>query len=52
MKQYIVTALVANKSGVLTRVSGLFARRGYNINSLAVCATETPAFSRDRKSVV
>ncbi len=46
MKQYIVTALVANKSGVLTRVSGLFARRGYNINRLAVCATETPAFSR------
>ncbi len=46
MKQYIVTALVTNKSGVLTRVSGLFARRGYNINSLAVGATEDPKFSR------
>lgn len=46
MKQYIVTALVANKSGVLTRISGLFARRGYNINSLSVCATEDPCSSR------
>ncbi|MDE6397940.1 MAG: acetolactate synthase small subunit [Clostridiales bacterium] len=46
MKQYIVTALVTNKSGVLTRVSGLFSRRGYNINSLSVCATEDPAYSR------
>ena len=46
MKQYIITALVTNKSGVLTRVSGLFSRRGYNINSLSVCATEDPAYSR------
>ena len=46
MQQYIVTALVGNKSGVLTRISGLFSRRGYNINSLAVCATENPEFSR------
>lgn len=46
MKQYIVTALVSNKSGVLTRISGLFSRRGYNINSLQVCATENPEFSR------
>lgn len=46
MKQHIVTALVTNKSGVLTRVSGLFSRRGYNINSLSVCATEDPAYSR------
>lgn len=46
MQQYIVTALVANKSGVLTRISGLFSRRGYNINSLSVCATENPDFSR------
>lgn len=46
MQQYIVTALVSNKSGVLTRISGLFSRRGYNINSLSVCATENAEFSR------
>lgn len=46
MKQHIITALVSNKSGVLTRISGLFARRGYNIDSLAVCATEMPGRSR------
>lgn len=46
MKQHIVTALVSNKSGVLTRISGLFSRRGYNINSLSVCATEDSEFSR------
>ena len=46
MKKYIITALVANKSGVLTRVSGLFARRGYNIDSLCVCATEDESLSR------
>lgn len=44
--QHIITALVSNRSGVLTRISGLFARRGYNIDSLAVCATEDPKFSR------
>ena len=38
--------MVENKPGVLARVSGLFARRGYNINSLAVSATENPAVSR------
>ena len=42
MKQYIITALVSNKSGVLTRISGLFARRGYNIGSLNVGSTENP----------
>jgi acetolactate synthase-1/3 small subunit len=46
MNRYTISALVANKSGVLTRVSALFARRGYNIESLSVCATEDPAFSR------
>ena len=44
MNHYTISALVANKSGVLTRVSALFARRGYNIDSLSVCATEDPAF--------
>ncbi len=46
MKQYTISALVANKSGVLTRVSSLFSRRGYNIDSLSVCTTEDPAISR------
>ena len=45
-KKYTIGALVANKSGVLTRISGLFSRRGYNIESLTVCATEDPDVSR------
>ncbi len=46
MNRYTISALVANKSGVLTRVAALFARRGYNIESLSVCATENHEFSR------
>ncbi|MCL2375703.1 MAG: acetolactate synthase small subunit [Firmicutes bacterium] len=46
MKKHLITVLVANKSGVLTRVSGLFARRGFNIDSLVVCSTENPLHSR------
>lgn len=45
-KKNTIAALVSNKSGVLTRISGLFARRGYNIESLSVCATEDPELSR------
>ena len=45
-KKYTIGALVANKSGVMTRISGLFSRRGYNIESLTVCATEDPDVSR------
>lgn len=44
--KHIISALVSNKSGVLTRISGLFARRGYNIESLSVCTTEEERFSR------
>lgn len=44
--KHIITALVRNHSGVLTRISGLFARRCFNIDSLAVCATEDPSLSR------
>lgn len=46
IKRYTIGALVSNKSGVLTRISGLFARRGYNIESLSVCATEDSGISR------
>jgi acetolactate synthase-1/3 small subunit len=42
----ILSVLVQNRSGVLARVAGLFARRGYNIVSLAVAPTEDEGFSR------
>jgi acetolactate synthase-1/3 small subunit len=45
-KHHILTVLVENKPGVLTRVAGLFARRGFNIFSLAVAPTEDDRFSR------
>lgn len=45
-KRHTVTALVKNHSGVLTRISGLFARRCFNIDSLVVCASENPKLSR------
>lgn len=41
-----LSVLVENKPGVLTRVAGLFARRGFNIDSLVVAETENPAVSR------
>jgi len=44
--QHTITALVENKSGVLARVAGLFARRGFNIESLAVSTTDDPSMSR------
>jgi acetolactate synthase-1/3 small subunit len=43
---HIVSALVENKFGVLARVSALFARRGFNIISLAVAPTDDAALSR------
>ena len=43
---HILSVLVQNRAGVLARVSSLFARRGYNIFSLAVAPTEDPDFSR------
>lgn len=45
-KQYVIGVLVANISGVLSRVSGMFTRRGFNIDSLTVGETESPGFSR------
>ncbi|MDR2493992.1 MAG: acetolactate synthase small subunit [Spirochaetaceae bacterium] len=46
MKQHVVSALVENRPGTLSRVSGLFSRRGYNIDSLTVGETENPSISR------
>ena len=46
MKAHTLSVLVENKAGVLTRVSGLFARRGFNIESLAVGTSELPGMSR------
>jgi acetolactate synthase-1/3 small subunit len=43
---HTLSVLVANKPGVLTRVASLYARRGYNIDSLTVGVTENPDISR------
>ena len=43
---HILTVLVENKAGVLSRVAGLFSRRGFNIFSLAVSPTDDERFSR------
>jgi acetolactate synthase-1/3 small subunit len=44
--EYTLSALVENKPGVLSRVAGLFTRRNFNIDSLAVGETENPEYSR------
>ena len=46
MKQRILSILVDNTSGVLSRVAGLFSRRDYNIDSLTVGVTADPRYSR------
>lgn len=46
MKRHVLSVLVSNQSGVLSRVAGLFSRRGYNIDSLSVGETENPDISR------
>jgi acetolactate synthase-1/3 small subunit len=46
MKRMVLSILVDNTAGVLSRVSGLFSRRGYNITSVSSGETENPEFSR------
>ena len=46
MDRHVLSVLVKNSSGVLTRVAGLFARRGFNIDSLTVGRTENVFVSR------
>lgn len=46
MSQHVLSLLVEDKPGLLTRVAGLFARRGFNIESLAVGTTEVDGLSR------
>jgi acetolactate synthase-1/3 small subunit len=44
--RHIISALLENESGALSRVVGLFSARGYNIDSLSVAPTEDPSLSR------
>lgn len=46
MEKFIIAILVSNHAGVLSRVTGMFTRRGFNIDSLTVGETESPEFSR------
>jgi len=46
IEKFTVGIIVSNHFGVLNRVAGLYAKRGYNIDSLAVGETENPEYSR------
>lgn len=46
MKKHIISVLVQNQPGVLAHIAGMFAARGFNIDSLVVGRTEDPEFSR------
>ena len=45
-KRHVISLLVDNQNGVLARVASLFCRRGFNIDSLTVSATNDPKISR------
>jgi acetolactate synthase-1/3 small subunit len=49
--KHTIAVIVENKSGVLTRIAGLFSRRSFNIESLSVGATDNPDYSRMTLSV-
>ena len=46
MERFIIAVYVENKAGVLTRVAGMFTRRGFNIDTLTVGETERQEYSR------
>lgn len=46
MKRHVVSALVENRSGTLSRVSGLFSRRGFNIDGITAGETDDPSVTR------
>lgn len=46
MNKYVIAVYVDNKFGVLTRVTSMFTRRGFNIDALTVGETESPEYSR------
>lgn len=46
MNKFVIAVYVDNKYGVLTRVTSMFTRRGFNIDALTVGETESPAYSR------
>ena len=46
MNKFVIAVYVDNKSGVLTRVTSMFTRRGFNIDALTVGETEAPEYSR------
>ena len=46
MRRHVISVLMENESGALSRVAGLFSARGYNIESLTVAATHDPTLSR------
>ena len=46
MNKFIIAVYVDNKFGVLTRVTSMFTRRGFNIDALTVGETESPEYSR------
>lgn len=45
-QKHVISLLVENNAGVLSRIAGLFSRRGYNIDSLSVGETQNPRISR------
>lgn len=48
MRQIVLSILVENTPGVLSRISGLFTRRGYNIDSITACTTQDRSFQELR----